>query len=278
MANLKEMMMKKKAQIASSSGGERTQALKAGRNVLRILPSWKKGSDVFFHDYGLHYVPMGDKKQAYLCEFKTFERNCPLCDAIREGIINATNDKDKAMFKDASASGRILVNAIDVEKDPNTPFILNLPPSVFDKIMDIVIENCDEESGSADFNIVTDLKRGVEIIINKTGAGLNTEYSVQPSLKAGKPISPEVMKKIKDLDAFVQSELESGRAKALPKFVTTAALPYPTAAKTEDSPFEMDDDVEYYEAPKEAPKPKAKAKVEETLPDDELESLLGEIM
>jgi len=279
MASLKERMAQKKAQIAEQSG-RRQQTVKpaAGASRWRILPSWRGEGEDFFHDFGQHFVKDAQGKTAavYVCAEKTFQRPCPVCEAIREGIGEAKDDATKKLLGDAKASGRILLNALDVAKSLTDPVILELSPTTFDKLIDIYQQNPDEEND--DFNIVTDLNDGVDIIITRSGTGLNTEYSVQPALKGSKKVDPKVLEKLNNLDEYVAQEQELGLLKA-----TNAVKATLTGTKALSKPSskgeEFDDDVPNYPSTggEEIIEGDYKSVSDEKMSDDELNALLDEI-
>jgi hypothetical protein len=251
MASLQELMAKKKAQIAEQSGRrENPTKPPQGTTRFRILPSWRGLSDpTFYHDFAEHFVKDSKEKviAVYICTEKTFGKPCPVCDAISEGIFNAKTDDEKNLLKKSYAGGRILVNALQIEKDANTPIVLELSPTTFDKLIDIYQQNIDSENG--EFNIVTDINEGVDIMITRAGAGLKTEYSVQPALKGSKPVGKDVLKRLINLDEYVAREFEANMLKA-----TNAVKKLMTGAKalpsSKDKEFDDSDDVPFHDSPK----------------------------
>lgn len=233
--SLRDLMLKKKAALAASSAGYvKTAKLKDGRNLIRILPSWLEGPGKPFHkDYGVHYGKGGDGKiVTHLCQYKTYEKECPLCETIQEAMLMATSDADKKKLTDLRANARVLVNAINLEGDLETPIQLELPPSVFGLMIDIYIENGDEED--PEFNILTDAEKGIDLVINRTGTGLTTEYSVQPSLKKSKVVlNKTLLSKLANLDEFVEKLCEGNESKQI-------LLPKSGGQKRLDSAFEKD--------------------------------------
>ena len=247
MATLKELMAAKKQQMAESSGRRATTVKPVvGKTRYRILPSWRGISDSqFYHDFGQHYIrPTADvKPTVYVCVEKTFNKPCALCDALREGFGLAKDDASKKLIRDSFASGRVLVNALEIDKDKTTPVILELSPSTFGKVVNIIEENFDEEND--DFNIVTDLDNGVDITITRSGIGLATEYSVTPALKGSLPISKAVLANLNNLDQFVAQEQALALAKAtnaVKEALGNVKKALPSSAKD----IEFDEDVPAY--------------------------------
>lgn len=267
MATLKELMAAKKAQIAEQSGRRvNTVKPKQGSTRFRILPSWRGvDEDQFYHDFGQHFIKdeKGQIKAVYVCVEKTYSKPCVICDMIREGIHESKDDDQKALLKQAFASGRVLVNALQVETDRTTPVILELSPTTFDKIIDIYQQNVDDDDES--FNIITNINDGVDIIITRAGTGLTTEYSVQPALKGSKPVGKEVLAKMANLDEFVAQEQELALLKATSAarevISGTKALPKPKPTDAEfddDVPAFDDEDEDDSPLPESTPKPAAK--------------------
>lgn len=268
MATLKEKMMQKKAQIAEQTGkGIRTVKPKVGKTRVRILPSWRgEKNDVFWHDFGQHYIKdTNDKMVAvYVCVEKTYGKSCPICEAIRDGIDVARTDEQKTQLHSARASGRVLVNAILLETDPTTPIILELTPTTYDKVVDIILQGTEDDD---DYNNVTDItESGLDLIITRTGTGINTEYSIQPALKGSKAVSKSVLENLIDLDQFVAQEQEAAMIKS-----TSAIKAIIGGKKAIPSPSAFDEDeIPFYPSPK-------SIKDVEDVPDHELNAMLEEL-
>lgn len=246
MATLKEMMASKKKAINEASGRrEKTAKPKDGKSRWRILPSWRGEGDIqFFHDFGQHFIKdeQGAMKAVYVCVDKTFSKPCPICEQIESAIFASKTDALKKMFKEMKARGNVLVNALNIDAKSPVPVILELTPTTFSKFIDIIEENADEEN--PDFNILTDIEGGVDIIITRTGAGLNTEYGVQPALKGSKPVEASVLEKLHNLDEYVAQEYEQGLSKALNALSSVSGKKALAAPASTDEEF--DDDVPDY--------------------------------
>lgn len=216
MASLKEMLASKRAEIAQKSGGFMvTVKPKMGKTRYRLLPSWRGGEDQeFYHGFGQHFIKDKDEKlkAVYVCIEKTFSRPCPLCEAISDGISLASSDIDKGILKQSMASQRILLNALVVDVDRDTPVILEISSGTIDKILSIMEDNLDPDDES--FNPLTDLDKGFDIVIERQGTGLSTKYDVNACIKGNKPVPKSVMEKIHDLDKVVAVEHEVGQLKA----------------------------------------------------------------
>jgi hypothetical protein len=241
MSNIMDLVKNKKQALQAQSGRrEKTFKCQPGKSRVRILPGWRgEGDEMFFADFGQHFIKdmKGDLKSVYVCTDKAYGKACPICDAIEHGIKESTDDDVIEALKEGKSKGRVLFNVLHLDgDDPLTPVILDLTPTTAEKVFDLM-----EEYGN-----ITDLDEGVDLVINRTGKGLNTEYSVLPSPKS-KAVDKAVLKNLHNLDDYVKQEYDEGRNKALsavgsvsgflPAFAPSSA-DSPTAALTDDSePF-----------------------------------------
>lgn len=276
MTTLKEKMMQKKAQIAEQTGkGVRTVKPKVGKTRVRILPSWRgKNDEPFWHDFGQHYIKDSNDKvvAVYVCVEKTYGKSCSICEMIREGIDVAKTDEQKGLLASARANGRVLVNALMLETDPSTPVILELTPTTYDKVIDIILQGTDEDPN---FNNVTDVDNGIDLIITRSGTGINTEYSVQPALKGSKEVPKSILEDLINLDQFVAQEQEAAMLKSASAIKSIIGK---ERATSKSSAFD-EDDIPFYPSPKGLKDVVESDDVVETeeVDSDELESLLNEL-
>lgn len=236
LAALKSKLNNRKAEAAAKKAQYiRTTKLNPGKNRVRILPSWRKKEDGsidmdgdFFHDYGMHFVRDKESKIAavYVCTDKTYGKDCPVCQAVYEGIRLAKDNGNVGMEKllgQARASHRILVNALMRDSsEPNKPVILELPNGVFEQMIDQIIAFADEGVS------VIDPNEGHDFIITKSGSGIDTEYSVALAPKATAVTYDESL--VTDLDAYCSQESEQGLLKAVRATTAVTGLPSPALA------------------------------------------------
>lgn len=216
---LLDLIKKTKSDIAARSSKGRTTKIPVGKSKWRILPSWRKTGSAaeqaaFFHDFGMHYIKdAGGKTVAvYICVDKTFGQPCPVCEAISTGKRESTDDRQVKLMDDARATGRYLVNAVQLtgpDAKPDTPVILELPSSAFASLVGIMETYADESS----INIL-DLNTGVDMVFEKTGTGLDTTYNIVAN-PAPRKQDGSVMNKVANLDDFVKQDHDQGRTKAL---------------------------------------------------------------
>ncbi|MGZ8172961.1 MAG: hypothetical protein ACXWT0_03850 [Methylobacter sp.] len=281
MASLKEMLAAKRGEIAKSSGQfAKTVKLKSGKQRFRLLPSWLGQNEFkFWQEFGQHFIKDSDGKlkAVYVCTEKTYQKPCPVCDAIRDGIQAAENDDTKELMKEALASQRILLNVLQVESDRETPVVLEITAGTLDKILSIIEDNLDEEDET--FNLLTNINTGLDIIIDRQGTGLNTKYDVNAALKGSKPVNPDVLKKLVNLTEFVAQEAELGLLKATEAVKAALQNSMKALPSSKDSEFDDSDDVPHHPsaATGDIIEGEYETKSEAGISDDELNSLLDEL-
>lgn len=205
---LMDLVKGKRSELAAKANRkEKTAKMKDGRNRVRVLPGWRKDDETFWHDYGQHFIKGldGQIKAVYTCADKTYGKPCPVCEGIERTIQSSTDDAVIKKLNEAKARGRVLVNALLPESDePNKPVILELPVGVFQQILDLM-----DEWGN-----VLDVAEGRDVIVNRTGSGINVEYTVQPAAKQT-AVAPAVLKNLNNLDDYVREEGEESMRRAL---------------------------------------------------------------
>lgn len=270
----------KKQQAAKKAANLRTMKPHSGKHTYRILPTWrlntmpeecKKEAQPFWHDFAMHWVraEKGGKPIAYVCLDKTFGQECPVCSAIGRGISASTDDDTVELLKDANAAQKYLFNVLHRSGDkPDEVQVMEVGQKIFDQVLEFVSEYGD----------ITSLKEGMDIIITREGSGLETSYTVMPSMKS-KPVDAAVMEKLLDLDAVVQQENETKLNLALDNLSkASGVLPAPSAGSSRASLVDMSDveDADYAETSVDDAGATATAAADD-ISDDELDDLLGEL-
>lgn len=254
-------LLKQKQQDMAASRKGRTVKIPDGTSRWRLMGHWK-GEDKFpWHDFGQHFIKdsTGQVAAVYVCAQKTHGKPCAVCEAIAQGIKCATDDETMKLLADAkSGAGRVLFNAIHLNDSGEQKVeILEMPGTAFEQL--IVAATEWEEAGESIFGV-----NGKDVIFNRSGKGLNTNYTVTVAAK-NKPIQAGLDKKLHDLDEYVSSESSEAQNRALNSVrAISGLLPAPAVAGLPTAArgaamLESDDP---YEA---APRPAARAvpKVEE---------------
>lgn len=216
---LAELLAAKKASIDASKRPN-SKKLPMGRSRIRVLPSWRAGDLQFWHDYGQHFIKdsLGDMKAVYICSERTFGRPCEVCAAISVAGKSVTNDALLQTITEAKASGRVLINALHIDgPTPTVPEVFEIPPTVFEQIVglgDLYIKD--------DIDVFS-LDGGFDLSVERVGSGLSTKYTVLTVPKST-TVSPDVMKKVQDLDKYVMQENEQNRVRAITEVRSVAGL------------------------------------------------------
>jgi len=209
---------------------QRTAKLPSGRSRWRVLPTWKTNGDpTFWHDFGQHFIKdaANQVKAVAVCMSRTFNQPCEACDLLARAISQSGDDLTKKRFEDMLAGSKVLVNALHIDgPQPNVPQLLELPPSVFTgkKGVGGLIGLMQQ------YPQMLDPAAGFDVIIEKSGSGMDTSYAVNPVVGPSNPVPAEALTKLHDLDAYVKGELEGGKARALQNLsAVTGLLPAPRA-------------------------------------------------
>ncbi|MDY6957708.1 MAG: hypothetical protein SVK08_00990 [Halobacteriota archaeon] len=147
--------------------------LKNGRTVLRVLPSWSP-EGVWFRKIREYYFQMGEQ-HLFLTSPLDFDLPDPL-DEYNNEVFQIGTDAAKTEAKRFRYKERFLVNALVVSDNQGTTVadgikIVKLPKTVKISLVDL---DTDSEYGD-----ITNPEQGFNIIIDRSGKGLSTEYSVK---------------------------------------------------------------------------------------------------
>lgn len=234
---------------------------KEGRNTYRILApnaDWVEAAGgQFWADLGVHWIkadPNG-KPIAVVGDCDTvYQKPSILNSAIEMAIESAPDEATKELYSSWKARRSVLINVIDRQDKGNTdPQILELTATTFGKVLDII-----QLYGEAGEDI-TDPVSGVDIVITRTGKGLNTNYDVAVAPGKSAPVPKDVLDKSADLPKHIGENFFRGEEQkalnaiqeisgvALPRIGSSASRT-PTPALTSasasvedaDMPFEPD--------------------------------------
>ena len=208
---LEDLVRQQKQKIAESSNQKiKTTKPPQGKSRWRILPSWRKDPEdiQFFHTTGTHFVKDKNMKLRVVvsCVDATYDKACPICDAIRDALSDAEDDDQIKVLKESQSRRTFLVNAIRTDEGSKEPVILELTKTTFAQVLDNI-----EEHGP-----IFDPKDGLDIVIDRQGTGFNTEYGVVVASKAkSAPVPKSVLMKLHDLDEYVKADVEARLDQAL---------------------------------------------------------------
>lgn len=237
---LNPLLKKLVTQSAAKYKGATASAIKPkeGRNVYRfIVPkpgevSWVGADGLFFRELGVHWIkPDANAKPVAVVgsEEICHQRVSALAAAIDMAIANAHDEESKELYTSWKARRSIVTNVVSRDNG-NSIDVLELSPTTFAKIMDIA--NLYDDSGVDIF----DHTNGMDLVITKTGKGLNTTYDVQVlPLAPGKtfaPVTQDMLNQATNLDDWIESNYFRGEEqKALNAIAQIAGIAIPQIGK-----------------------------------------------
>lgn len=194
---------------------------KNGRNVIRILPEVGE-MEVFWQEVGKHFIP--NSKKVFTCpRFTTNgELDCPICDFVSE-LYASGDPESKALASKLRVRKQFWMNIIDRNDEDAGPQIYGPGVMVFSAIASIV--------GDPDFGDIYDPEDGIDIVVEKSGSGLETSYEVRPR-RHSTPLSedPELaeqwLDEAKDLSVVYLTEDPSEDSELLGDDGVVAVMPY----------------------------------------------------
>jgi hypothetical protein len=274
---------KAKAKAQSQPFADRIKPEKPqdGRSRWRILPSWRGATDpTIDHTFSNHWIKdeAGKVVAVHACLEKTYGQQCPICDAISEGIRHITDDKGLAVLTEAKAVGvSFLMNALQIDgKAPGKVLLLQLTPTTRTQLMDLIDQYADDGFDICDMN------DGFDIYITRTGTTMTTtKYAISVAPKST-VANNAVLKDLIDIDQWVKAQITPSRELTglsfIDSIVVGGGLPAPKALtvdsfdEDDDEPFEDDVlDAEF----EEIAQPKAVKAKAVPVEDQEIDDLLA---
>lgn len=194
-----------------------------GRSIIRILP--EVGTMGFFYQQvGTHVLPGMDNKKQFYCPHYTSEGElgCPICDFV-EDLKKAGDKASLALAANLRVKRKFWMNVIDRDRESVGPQIFTPGVMVFGQISSLVSD--------PDYGDIYDIDKGIDLIIERKGKGLETEYQVKPRRGNSSPLSPdedvvnEWLSKARDLTPVEVSD-DPEQDKELSKGHAVYVLPY----------------------------------------------------
>lgn len=201
-----------------------------GKTTLRVLPNPKDADELFYHDFGQHWVKSKTEKNAQgkpkiigvaLCTSKAYDEPCVYCDAVSEALGHADDnahefsDDELNLIKEAKSRHRVLINAAVRTKGGDYEIkLVDLATTAFNALIDLIDEWGED---------VVSPKGGQDIVFQRTGSGINTTYTCMPAKSKGDDISDDWTSSAIDLDAYVKSQIPK-QDRALAAFNGIGAL------------------------------------------------------
>lgn len=235
---LNPLLKKLVSQSAAKYKGDisRLSKLKEGRNVIRIIAPgiWQGQAETagenpnFYRDLGVHWIKADENGKPLAVvgsEEVCYQRVSTVSAAIDLAIANAYDEDTKKLYESWKAKKSIILNVVNRDANDEVQ-VLELTPTTFSKVMDQVNLYDDSDINVLDHNV------GMDLVITKTGKGLNTSYDVAivplaPG-KSFKPVTSEQVRQAEDLDSFIATNYFRGEEqKALNAIATVAGIKIP---------------------------------------------------
>lgn len=140
-----------------------------GENIIRILPAMWKDAMFPWYEVFIHYK-VGPNNSQFFCPAKMLNKPCPICEEINrlkeQGV-------DKKELDKMGANHRAIAWVIDRTEEKKGPLLWIMP---YTKIaQEIITISFSRKTGEPE--MVDDPETGRDILFNKTGNQLNTQYS-----------------------------------------------------------------------------------------------------
>lgn len=168
---------------------------KVGENEIRILPPWSK-EGFPFKEIAVHFG-VGPDKKTVTC-IKRYGKVCFICDTIRE-LKNAEDTESQEMAQRLFRKNRYLWNIIDLHDLKSGVQIYSSGIRVFEGVWAYFADD--------DWGDITDPVKGYNLIVSRSGSGLNTKYQVRARKTATEvpklPDGSNALDGLYDLDAVM---------------------------------------------------------------------------
>lgn len=220
MSTLAELIKNKRQEIVNRTDRRQATKLPMGKSKWRILPNWLGDAEgVFWHDFGQHFVKdrNGAVQAVFTCPDKTMGLPCDVCSAQAAALEHVSYDEAlEKIVKDAKGAQKHIVNAVkvDVAADKQEVTQLELGQLLFKDILGIMME----------YGNIVDPDQGTDLVIERTGSGQQTKYTVMPAPKS-QPINPKFLQGMVNLDEWVDQGTEQARNKAIAGLADLAGQP-----------------------------------------------------
>lgn len=236
-----------------SAGGDKAKRLKEGRNTIRLLVDPESTRD-FWQDSAVHWIKATEngKPLVVLGDSEFVNQQPSLLNAmIDQAIESAMDEESKKLYESWRSKKSVILPVLLPPNDK--PELIEVTTTTFGKIMEAIQLYLDAGED------ITDPVSGKNLVITRTGTGLNTKYDVAVAPGAGMVVPPNTFKEMPDPAEYVQREFFRGEEqKALNAIAQITGLAAPrltgpqnpatataaltsTAATVEDAPAPVSD-------------------------------------
>jgi hypothetical protein len=173
---------------------------KTGKNVLRFLPP-AEGRDSPFVVVHQHYieVPGGQKAASFNCPRMHKAGRCPACEKAQE-LRDTGNPADYERAGDFLPRRRVFANVIDRNDPERGVLIFPMGKTIHEQLLSI------RKNAEAGGDFTDPSEDGFDIIVEKTGEKLKTEYKVLTARRSSPLGNDEWLDQMHDLEKQARVE------------------------------------------------------------------------
>lgn len=182
-------------ELAAMGGAADFIKFAVGKNVLRFLPA-KPGKKVFVL-VQQHFIeiPGASGPVVFACPRIHAKRSCPACQQA-DKMIDSGNPVDYERGKKLQPKLRVFANAINRKEPEAGPKIAGFGKQIYEQLLSL---RKNEDAGG---NFTDPGPNGFDIVIDRTGEGLKTEYKVWPARKVSALGNDEWLDQQRDLERY----------------------------------------------------------------------------
>jgi len=173
--------------------------LKPGSSQVRILPPWSEAG-VWFHGTKEHFIK-GENDNFLLTCPSVENKFCPICD-YGQTLYESKDPEQIEFAQQLRPQTRFLYNVIvsnapvGVEFQYGKVYVMKSGVTVKRELLDL---DRDVAGGFAD---ITDIEKGIAVVIKRSGSGFNTNYFVRPVAAGRTSLREELSQKGIDIDTL----------------------------------------------------------------------------
>jgi len=178
--DLDDLDAQEKAIGFNQGGGGQFYQFKDGRSIIRVLPGVHGQKAIV--PFWKHFVGAAEGGKAWggPCPNKMVKKACPVCQAATK--LSRGTDADRKLSKDITARQRYIANLVDRANPDLGPQMAEFGPQIYNAIKDLIRTTGDNPTDPGE--------GGFDLIVEKTGSGMSTEYKVVAQRK-NSPLHPD---------------------------------------------------------------------------------------
>lgn len=143
-----------------------------GESRIRVMPPWDSDVEAFWFATGTHFNVGPDERAVACPDMSGVSDSCYICRLVKR---LSRGDEDERAESDAmNARPRYLLSIVDLGSPQNGVQVWPAPKTIFRQLKKFWLN---EE----DYGDFTSFQDGFDILVEKTGTGLNTRYDCTPT-------------------------------------------------------------------------------------------------